>query len=257
MPNTIIAQCVQGRYEAKIGNEYAEIKPGEFFLVNPFVEVAITHRHRRGRMASRWIHCCYSYRNYLDVFQFCTLPLHLKGAKARVMSALLDQVQAAVESGAGGKVGREERSGEAGAQMFSRMQAYKLSGVLLEALGSLVKPDAGSILQVSDRLQPVFEYVQRHCDRELSVEELAACVHLSPPRFYALFKEMTHMTPKAFADHARIDRACRLLCRDKVTVGEVAERLGFSSPFNFSRAFKRIRKVSPKAYQLANRDSKV
>jgi AraC-like DNA-binding protein len=53
----------------------------------------------------------------------------------------------------------------------------------------------------------------------------------------------------AIAGEARADLAKRYLARDRLTLGEVAARLGFSEPSAFHRAFKRWTGQTPSAYR--------
>lgn len=45
--------------------------------------------------------------------------------------------------------------------------------------------------------------------------------------------------------------AADLLCQPNETVGTVAEKVGYATPFAFSAAFKRVRDLSPQEHRAA------
>jgi AraC-like DNA-binding protein len=53
----------------------------------------------------------------------------------------------------------------------------------------------------------------------------------------------------ALLDDARLERACRLLEGDGLSLDEVAETLGYSDTANFTRAFRRWTQTTPAAYR--------
>ena len=57
----------------------------------------------------------------------------------------------------------------------------------------------------------------------------------------------------AFLTSWRIALAADLLLEPGATVGSVAERVGYGSPFALSTAFKRVRGISPQEHRAAVR----
>jgi AraC family transcriptional regulator, transcriptional activator of pobA len=47
----------------------------------------------------------------------------------------------------------------------------------------------------------------------------------------------------------RIHHACQMLGSEKLSVKEIAARLGYQDPFHFSRRFKAFQGVSPTEYR--------
>ena len=52
-----------------------------------------------------------------------------------------------------------------------------------------------------------------------------------------------------FIKNWRLAMAADLLCQPGETVGTVADKVGYATPYAFSTAFKRVRGISPKAYR--------
>ena len=73
----------------------------------------------------------------------------------------------------------------------------------------------------------------------LSLAQMARLARVGERRFRQVFARATGQSPKQFYDALRLEHARRLLELGIHNVSEVAERLGYSSPFHFSRAFVR------------------
>jgi len=63
------------------------------------------------------------------------------------------------------------------------------------------------------------------------------------------FKEVVGESPMAFLRNWRMAMAADLLCRPGETVGSVAEKVGYATPFAFSAAFKRARGIWPQEHR--------
>lgn len=82
-----------------------------------------------------------------------------------------------------------------------------------------------------------------------SVEELASDLGMSSRVFRRAFGEHAGVTPKTFIVRRRIQKAMELLASTDMTVGEVADELGFSSPFFMTRQFTQHAGMSPDAWR--------
>jgi AraC-like DNA-binding protein len=80
----------------------------------------------------------------------------------------------------------------------------------------------------------------RSPERSWSVESLAAKAHLSRSQFSERFRASLGVAPARYVASFRMHLATRWLASERLSVGEVAARLGYDSEPSFSRAFKRI-----------------
>lgn len=78
-----------------------------------------------------------------------------------------------------------------------------------------------------------------------TVQELAAACHIAPEYLCRLFKRFRRQTPFQYLQGLKMNRAVELLHDGKHSVKEVAEQIGFSDPYHFSRAFKRHYGIPP------------
>jgi AraC family transcriptional regulator len=95
------------------------------------------------------------------------------------------------------------------------------------------------------RLQPALDYIHEHLGENLSLADIAATTHLSPYHFSRLFKETYRIPPYQYVIQQRVEAARRLLQDPRLTVSEVALRVGFSDHSHLVRHYKRLTGVTP------------
>lgn len=101
------------------------------------------------------------------------------------------------------------------------------------------------------------EFIIDHIDRHISLQEIAARVHLSPKHFSRMFKKTTGITLTEHIWLARIEKAKLLLRNPKMSVKEVAFACGFRSRSHFNHVFHGLIGSSPTNYRADIRQSKV
>ena len=99
----------------------------------------------------------------------------------------------------------------------------------------------------TSQLRRVTEYMDRQLNEKITVSELAALVDLTRFHFIRTFKQATGMPPLQFVIRRRIERARELLAEGGTSVAEVADRSGFASPIQMTRAFRRVIGTTPSA----------
>ena len=72
---------------------------------------------------------------------------------------------------------------------------------------------------------------------------------MSVTHYSALFRRHGGFAPIDFLIRQRVQHACRLLDTTSLSVGEVAERTGYADPYYFTRCFRRVMGVAPRAYR--------
>src|SRR5688572_491521 len=79
------------------------------------------------------------------------------------------------------------------------------------------------------RLRKVEEHIRADLARELSLHELAQVAGLSTFHFARCFKQTTGETPHALVTRLRVERACEMLAKSRLSVAAIAAELGFDS----------------------------
>ena len=98
-------------------------------------------------------------------------------------------------------------------------------------------------------LRELQAWVADHLDADLAVAALAARAHMSERHFARAFKDETGMTPAAYVEQVRVERARMLLESTPAPVANVAACCGFGTVETMRRAFARRVGVSPGAYR--------
>jgi AraC family transcriptional regulator of arabinose operon len=101
------------------------------------------------------------------------------------------------------------------------------------------------------RIRVILEYVENHLHTSVSVEELAATLHLHPNYFISYFKRHFGTPPAKYVNRKRAERARQLLSTTSLSVKEIAERTGFADTNHFAKFFRKETGLSPTEYRLA------
>lgn len=125
-----------------------------------------------------------------------------------------------------------------------------ISQVLSLILAETYDREKGDSAYLQNRhVTDVIRYMYRHLEENLTLEQLSREFDLSPSYLSAVFQTCTQHSPMNFFISLKMKKACRLLRTTDLYVYEVAERLGYSDPYYFSRLFKKTVGISPREYQ--------
>lgn len=92
-------------------------------------------------------------------------------------------------------------------------------------------------------------YIEQNLTLPLTIEEIAAQVHLSRSRAIHLFREAYGTTPYNYYLEQKLALSRTMLLRTSLSIQEISERLGFSDYHHFSGTFKKMYGVSPSRYR--------
>jgi AraC-like DNA-binding protein len=97
----------------------------------------------------------------------------------------------------------------------------------------------------SHRIARVLRFLNTHYEEPLAISAIAREANMSPSTLHHTFKEVTSVSPLQYLKQIRLHQARLLMLREGTGAGEVAYRVGYSSPSQFSREFKRLFGISP------------
>lgn len=126
-----------------------------------------------------------------------------------------------------------------------------LQGLFVELLSRLSL--AGSESEHSEEALALKHYLDLHPERTVTAEELAATVFRSRDYCQKLFRREFGVTPYAYQLNQRMQKAKTLLADTHLSVGEIAEVLGYSDLHYFSNLFVQKCGCRPLAYRKAKR----
>jgi AraC family transcriptional regulator len=130
------------------------------------------------------------------------------------------------------------------------MLAMRINGQLPPELDVSLVPRGGL---TSWRVKRAIAYMRDHLDQDISVQDLAAVVHLSRFHFCRAFRLATGSTPHETLTRLRIDESRRLLASSNQSISEIALPVGFQTPSAFAGCFRKTVGKTPRAYRRSQR----
>lgn len=114
----------------------------------------------------------------------------------------------------------------------------------------VVTPSSITITSLDEQIvQKALQSVEKNMDdTEYSVEQLASDLAMTRATLYRKLQGITGQTPKDFIRSIRLKRAAQLLTDSDLSVSEIADRTGFSTPRHFAKLFKEAFGVLPSQY---------
>ncbi|WP_335940838.1 GlxA family transcriptional regulator [Streptomyces sp. PTD5-9] len=100
-----------------------------------------------------------------------------------------------------------------------------------------------------DTVGETLAWMERHLDREMTVDQLAARAHMSPRTFARRFQQETGTTPYRWLLRQRVLLAQHLLETSDETVDTIAGRTGFGTAAALRHQFVRSLGTTPHAYR--------
>lgn len=108
-----------------------------------------------------------------------------------------------------------------------------------------------SVSHYQNRMVSMVEsYINEHfSETELSLNEIASHVNVSPTHLSATYKKITGKNISDMIAHTRIRYAADLLSHSILSIRDISEKSGFSNQYYFSSCFKKITGKSPSQYR--------
>ncbi|MCI8488766.1 MAG: AraC family transcriptional regulator [Lachnospiraceae bacterium] len=105
----------------------------------------------------------------------------------------------------------------------------------------------------AEKIRPALLFIEEHYAEKLKISELAAICHISETYFRRIFAECIHLSPLEYINNIRIQKACRFLLKEDISMHTLAWKVGFSSVSTLERNFGKIVGESPKQWKLKQR----
>jgi AraC-like DNA-binding protein len=138
------------------------------------------------------------------------------------------------------------------------------AGVEREVLWRLVTgPQGPTVRQIGladselAHLGRAIRWIRVHYDKTLRIEELAALATMSVTSFHRHFRAVTSITPIQYQKQIRLHEARSRLFAEPRDVASVGFAVGYDSPSQFSREYRRMFGVPPSHDALALREAAV
>lgn len=104
-----------------------------------------------------------------------------------------------------------------------------------------------------ERLARIISYIDSHYDEKITLSDLAEKEHLNMYHISHLIKETTGLSFQNLLNYMRLEFAEKLLNEEKLTLTQISECCGFSSPSYFNKCFKQWYGITPVQYKKESR----
>lgn len=110
---------------------------------------------------------------------------------------------------------------------------------------------AGLLRPVDARVQKAMVFIEENYHRDLSLDRVAAAVHLSIWHLCHLFKSETGETFVRHLKAIRMRRAKRLLEESLLSIKEVMNKVGMRDQSHFAKDFRRAYGLTPSQFRAS------
>lgn len=234
-PTTLLILCMRGRGWVKFAGETRTIEVGDLVWL-PAREAHVYGAADEDPWSIAWAHFAGE-----EVAAWQELLRAAAGAEGpvfrlppdRLDEIALDQVYPALEHG------------------YALRRQVAAAAALRGALSAAVElaMDRPDVRPARDRVVASIEKLRHDWRRAHRLEELATSAGLSVTHYTTLFRRHTGFAPIDFLIRLRVQQACRLLDTTRLTIAEIAERVGYQDPYYFTRCFRRVMNCAPRRYR--------
>ena len=120
-------------------------------------------------------------------------------------------------------------------EIYFRILKHERGGALPQLL-----QQRGQIQQIARAV----DYLHQNLEKVVSVDELAGLVNMSSSAFHKKFKEVMHLPPLQYAKRVKLNKAQSCILTG-MSVSEAGYTVGYNSPAQFSREYKRYFGITP------------
>lgn len=124
-------------------------------------------------------------------------------------------------------------------------------GRLREVYYAALKGEAGEAVRrafgVGNEIARSIEFLTKRLDETITIDDLANQVGMSRAVFHRKFKEATTMSPIQFVKSLRLNHAAMNIAAG-MSINQASQTVGYVSPSQFSREFKRLYGQSPRQW---------
>lgn len=104
---------------------------------------------------------------------------------------------------------------------------------------------------IDSRVQEITRYIDDHLSENITVNDVANCIHLSTKQINRLLQKEFLMNCSDYLNRKKADHAKNLLAFTDMSIEEIAMAVGYANAFSFSKFFKRTEGMPPGLFRNA------
>ncbi len=240
-PWWVLTYCRSGKIEMQLGNP-----DGNYFVNTGDLSVIESERMVRGEVLSGdgaeidWINFRFVAMDSIDLLSHFVIPNLISGETAVRLGEQIVAINKAVHD-----------NPDMTTSAIVKKHAFMILELLLEKFSPI--PDFNMVIEAHEHFKRVLDYIQDNYCKNIVCEKLAKLSGMSSATFFRNFRKCFGTTPHQYILSLRLKDARYLLLSDSITIGEIAETLGFCDQFQFSRIFRKHCGISPTLYRKRQR----
>ena len=98
----------------------------------------------------------------------------------------------------------------------------------------------------SNQIAQAISLIKEHYSEKLNMDEVALSVNMAPSSFYRNFKKVTQVSPLQYQKQLKLYEAQRLMLSGNYDAATAGYKVGYESPTQFSREYKKMFGNPPK-----------
>jgi AraC-like DNA-binding protein len=99
------------------------------------------------------------------------------------------------------------------------------------------------------RVQRMKRFIERHAFERIALRDIASSVGMSPFGCIRQFSGAMGITPQRYLSRIRLEQTKRLLAKSRLSIAEIAQRVGIRDRFYFTRWFSKEAGVPPQTFR--------
>jgi len=127
-----------------------------------------------------------------------------------------------------------------------------IRGAVLMLLSRFIAEGTPRPASDNRRIESVINYIDKHLDSVIRLDTLAETACMSKAYLIRMFRLGFGLTPMAYINRRRMEKAQLMLLTTTMPVKEIAYTLGFTDNSYFNRLFKKHTGHTPMSYRLSN-----
>lgn len=136
----------------------------------------------------------------------------------------------------------------------SKVSPFNLIGHLYLFMDCLIRSFASPAIKAGNRMRDFYikeaiSYIEQNFQNDISIEDIASFCGLNRSYFGKIFHETIGKSPQSFLISYRMTKAGELLKLTNLSITDIGNAVGYPNQLHFSRAFKSVYGISPRAWR--------